>query len=318
MTAWVILAASALDLVLGDPQTRRHPVCLIGKWVEWAEKALRRFGADGYVGGVVLLASTLGILGLPVFFLLKTSSSWLNAILGVIVLYFSIALGQLLREGQKIQKAIDASSMDEARNGVGRICGRQTDKLDREGLIRATVESLAENSVDGFTAPLFYAAILGPAGAWMYRIANTLDSMVGYKNEKYLRFGWASARFDDILNFIPSRLTAVLLSLGSPLVRGNLRAGFKTMWRFAALHPSPNAGWTESAVGGALGIRLGGPAFYFGREVHKPYLGDARADRMPVPQDIRRTGCMVLFACLGFALLAFLAAAYSRHMGWMS
>ncbi len=298
----MILAAVALDLLIGDPPFRWHPVRLVGRCVEWIERGLRKSGMDGTGGGAMLVVATLGICGLPVCILFSFDLPPIfQFIAGVLALYFSIALGALLREGRQIRAALERDRLGEARKGVANLCGREVERLDGAGIIRATVESLAENSVDGYTAPLFYAAFFGPAGAWMYRIVNTLDSMVGYKNEKYMRFGWAAARLDDLLNFVPARLTAILMSLSAPVSRGRIGAGLWTLWHFAGLHPSPNAGWTESAAAGALGIRLGGPAFYFGKEVDKPWLGE---DVRPAnPQDIRLTGRLVLFTCLWFVAL---------------
>lgn len=297
-----ILAAAALDLAIGDPQVKWHPVRLVGRWIERAERFLRRMRMDGRGGGIALVVSTLCVCGLPVIFVrVSNLSPMIEFAADTVILYFSIALGALLREGRGIRIALESDSPQAARAGVSHLCGRDVDRLDNAGLSRATVESLAENSVDGYTAPLFYAALLGPAGAWLYRIANTLDSMVGYKNEKYIRFGWAAARLDDVLNFIPARLTALLLSLCSPVARGSIAAGLRSMWIFSGRHPSPNAGWTESAAAGALGLRLGGPAFYFGKEVDKPYLGEGL--RPAVPHDILLTGRLVLSACMTFVLL---------------
>ncbi|OGH60293.1 MAG: cobalamin biosynthesis protein CobD [Candidatus Lindowbacteria bacterium RIFCSPLOWO2_12_FULL_62_27] len=302
MTAWILIAAVGLDLLIGDPEVRWHPVRMAGRGIEWIEAALRRLKWDGRVGGAALVILALALCGFPVVaIVLIAASPAAQFAAGTVIVYFSIALGSLLRTGHDVRSALEAGRVDDARAGVARLCGRDVDRLDREGLTRATVESLAENSVDGFTAPIFYAALLGPAGAWLYRIANTLDSMVGYKNEKYLRFGRAAARLDDILNFIPARLTAVLLSLWSPVARGRVRDGWRCMWEYARLHPSPNAGWPESAAAGALGLRLGGPAYYFGKETEKPFLGGGL--RPPVPADLLLTARLVTGASLTFAAL---------------
>lgn len=311
MTVGWILAAVGLDLVLGDPQVRWHPVRLAGAWIAWLEKILRNAGCDGTAGGILLVALALIGAGLPVVGLMALDlNPVLEFIAGTVTLYFSIALGSLLREGQRIRLALEGNRIEEARVGVRNLCGRDVNRLDGAGITRATIESVAENSVDGYASPLFYAALFGPAGAWLYRIANTLDSMVGYKNEKYLRFGWAAARLDDLLNFVPARITAVLISLWSPAANGAIRDGLRSMWVFAKLHPSPNAGWTESAAAGALGIRLGGPASYFGKVVDKPYLGDG--DRGPVPADIRAASRLVVFAGLTYVLILSLAVSSFR------
>ncbi len=312
-TIWT--AAIALDMAAGDPDVRWHPVRIVGRCIERLEKSLRAIGANGRVGGSCLVALTLLISSGPIVWLLHgfnnlsgdlTAFSW---IFSVLVLYFSIALGSLVREGRAVRHALRQEDVSGARERVGRLCGRDVAPLNTPQLTLATVESIAENSVDGFTAPIFYAAVFGPAGAWVYRVANTLDSMVGYKNDQYRNFGWAAARFDDILNWIPAKLTAMLIALWSPVVRGRIGDSIRTMRRYAHLHASPNAGWTESAAAGALALRLGGPAFYFGHIVDKPYLGDS--PRTPEPNDIRRAERLVLCAALTFAAISALVRGHS-------
>lgn len=302
---WIILIAVSMDLLMGDPNVRWHPVRWIGRWIEFAENILRKIGWDGYAGGILLTISTILACSAPALLIWKFSGP-IKIFAGAGILYFSIALGQLIRESRRIRSALERGRLDDARIGVSGICGRDTLALDADGLSRATIESVSENTVDGFTAPLFYAALFGPVGAWVYRIVNTLDSMVGHKDEKYSRFGWASARLDDALNFIPARLTALIMAIASPLIRGKIGSSIKTVFRFSRLHPSPNAGWPESAAAGALGIRLGGPAFYSGELTDKPYLGDG--PHQPSPTAIGQINRLAVAAGLIFAAACLIAA----------
>lgn len=296
-----LLAAVALDWGLGDPNVRWHPVRLVGRCIEIIERFLREIGWTNRSGGVALLLAVLCVSGGPVLlFFSMVDSPVLQFLAGSVVVYFSISLKSLLSIACRIRTALAGGRPEEARSLVSEICGRDTERLNEAQMSQAAVESVAENSVDGFTAPLFYAALLGPAGAWMYRIANTLDSMVGHKDETYIRFGWASARFDDVLNFVPARLTAALFGLWAPVVGGSVSESFSTLLRFSGLHPSPNAGWTESATAGALGIRLGGPAFYGGEEYPKPFLGTGI--RPPAPNDIRLASRLAFFASMTFVV----------------
>lgn len=304
---WIVPAAVLLDLLFGDPRVRWHPVRLVGLCVGKAEFILRKSGLDGRFGGGILLVTVMLLSVLPVAGLIYGIDSAFGQFLaGTITVYFSIALKSLLSIARRIRKSVERGQLEEARKTVSEICGRDTARLDATQITKATVESVAENTVDGFTAPIFYAALFGPLGAWAYRVANTLDSMVGYKSDKYIHFGWASARFDDILNFIPSRLTAWILSLWAPIVGGKVGESISCVSRFSRLHPSPNAGWPESAAAGALGIRLGGPAMYDGEEVEKPYFG--WETREPVPRDILRASRLSFFSSMTFALLLCLAA----------
>lgn len=297
MNPVVIMTAVAVDLALGDPQVRCHPVRLVGWLIQTAESILRRIGLGGLVGGILLVILIVLLSVLPLVALRKCIDSPKVAfIVDVMVIYFSIALGSLLREGAKIRKWLVAGDITGARGGVAGLCGRDTSNLNPDGIVRATVESVSENGVDAFCSPLFYAALFGPLGAWTYRVVNTLDSMVGYRTDRYIRFGMASARLDDILNYIPARITGLLVSMWAPLVSGNIRETMRVMFRYAGLHASPNAGWTEAATAGALRLRLGGPAVYFGNPVSKAYLGESLRESSPL--DIHRACRLTVAACL--------------------
>ena len=296
--------AFALDLLFGDPSRVPHPVVWMGRYITVAEKFLRaRFSER--TGGVILAASlpaltfavSFGFCRLaernPVaFFLLQTFWGWQ-----------SLALKGLADESRNVYKKLVKPDLRGARKAVARIVGRDTQSLDERGVIRATVESVAENFSDGVAAPLLYFFIGGAPLALAYKAINTMDSMVGYKNERYLRFGRAAAKLDDAANYIPSRIAAVFWILSAAVAKEDAKNAFRIWRRDRRKHASPNAAQTESACAGALGIRLGGPAYYFGEYYDKPYLGDAL--REPEAADILRTNRMLYAA--GVLLLAALS-----------
>ena len=276
----------------------------MGRYITVAEKFLRaRFSER--TGGVILAASlpaltfavSFGFCRLaernPVaFFLLQTFWGWQ-----------SLALKGLADESRNVYKKLVKPDLRGARKAVARIVGRDTQSLDERGVIRATVESVAENFSDGVAAPLLYFFIGGAPLALAYKAINTMDSMVGYKNERYLRFGRAAAKLDDAANYIPSRIAAVFWILSAAVAKEDAKNAFRIWRRDRRKHASPNAAQTESACAGALGIRLGGPAYYFGEYYDKPYLGDAL--REPEAADILRTNRMLYAA--GVLLLAALS-----------
>jgi adenosylcobinamide-phosphate synthase len=185
-----------------------------------------------------------------------------------------LALRSLHLESKTVIEALEEGDLGAARSALSMIVGRETAQLDEEGILRATIETVAENASDGVIAPLFYLSLGGPVAALLYKAANTLDSMVGYKNERYLQFGRVAAQLDDLLNWIPARLTGLLLIAAAGLTGLNSRSAWRIMWRDARLHASPNAGWPEAAVAGALNLKLGGDAVYFGQRIEKPTFGD--------------------------------------------
>jgi adenosylcobinamide-phosphate synthase len=231
---------------------------------------------------------------------------WVHPLLGdavgLLLIYFSVAGRDLAGHGQSVQRALEGGDVPQARRRVAMLVSRDTEHLGEPGIARATVESVAENLVDGLTAPLLFAASFGPVGAMVYRAVNTLDAMFGYRNERYREFGWAAARLDDAANYVPARLTGPLLCLLAPLVGGSCAQAWATMRRDHGKHPSPNGGWSESAVAGALGVQLGGENRYFGAVSFRPLLGENR--RPLVAADIGRTIRLVLGAGMVFALFA--------------
>lgn len=281
----MLVAAILLDWWLGDPKWwMPHPVILIGKWIGWLERKLRA-GSRSHPSrpawlrtkGCVLTTATV-LLALAATFGLVAAASWLHPWAGYAVntwlIATTLAVKGLKQAADRVLIPLQAGDLPEARRYVGWIVGRDTEHLDEPEIIRATVETVAENTVDAFVSPIVFALLGGAPLAMLYRAANTLDSMVGYKNDKYRYFGWASARFDDLVNWLPARLTGGLLILAAALLPGASATGAaRSIRRFSRLHPSPNSGIPESAVAGALGIELGGVNRYFGRESERARMG---------------------------------------------
>lgn len=272
-----ILVAFGLDLLLGDPKWLPHPVRLMGALALALEGPCRRFIprmrlAGGVAAAAVLLTTALATESLLLICALIHPAA--RELLSVLLLYTGIATRDMVEHSQAVWGALMSGSLGEARRRVGFICGRDTEKLEQPEVVRATVESVAENTVDGVTAPLFFAVIGGPMGIMFYKAINTLDSSFGYKNERYRDFGWASARLDDLANFIPSRITGFLMVMAALVLNLRARGALRILLRDRKRHPSPNAGHAEAAVAGALGVQLGGTSFYFGVPSAKPTLGD--------------------------------------------
>ncbi len=279
--------AFLLDLTIGDPSWLPHPVRIIGRTVTTLEHILRRFcGEHGEkTAGVVLVILIVFPSGLLAYLmqeiLLRQHHGVFMVISKAILVYLvgtTMALRELVDAAGKVIAAIKAGVIEEARTRLSMIVGRDTKNLTDEGVLRATIETLAENLSDGVIAPVFYLTIGGLPLAIAYKAINTLDSMVGYKNDRYVLFGWAAAKIDDIANYIPARITGVLIALASCIAVRSVsavRSSLKMMARDGGNHTSPNSGMPEAAMAGALGIRLGGPSTYGGMLIEKPYIGDA-------------------------------------------
>ncbi len=272
-----LILAVILDFILGDPYSFPHPVKLMGKIISFEEGLVRRFAKTRRklkLGGffIVIINIFLGFF-LP-FSLLKIISPYrtFHGLVNIYLIYTCLAARSLHYEASKVREALD-SSLEEGRNRLLYIVGRDTQELNREEIIRATVETVAENTSDGLIAPLFYIFIFGPAGGLAYKFVNTMDSMLGYTNAKYRDIGYFPAIVDDIFNYIPARLTSLLMCLSS-LGSYNIKNGFKILKRDKRKHKSPNAGYPEAAVAGLLGIQLGGGSLYHGEFIDKPYIGD--------------------------------------------
>ncbi len=290
-----------LDQILGDPPTWPHPVRWIGTSIGALEAPLRRWCPER-LGGILLVFLVAGGAGLVSWGLLavaELAGDRGRMIAATLLIYSGLASRALARETQAVVNA--DHDLPEARRRLSKIVGRDTDDLPPVEIYRACIETVGENTTDGVVAPLFYAALAGPVGLWVYKAISTLDSMVGYKNPRYLRFGWAAARTDDLANWIPARLTWLLLALAALFGGGNGLGALRIGWRDGRDHPSPNSGWGEATMAGALGVQLGGPATYQGNPSLKPTLGDARKPiaRATAQQAIR---LMLLASWLAAAL----------------
>ena len=293
----VIALGFLLDQVLGDPHWLYHPVRLIGAYISILEKGIRRVFGDGkralLAGGIVLVifvTGTTAVVSGGILYACGRIAPWLKFLASVILCYQLFAVKSLKVESMKVYRELKKDDLAAARHAVSMIVGRDTERLDMAGVTKAAVETVAENTSDGVVAPLFYMAIGGPVLGWVYKAVNTMDSMVGYKNDKYLYFGRAAARLDDILNFIPARLCAWVMIFASYLPSKNHEFdgphAKEIFLRDRFNHASPNSAQTESACAGSLRIRLAGDAWYFGKLVKKKYIGD---DLRPVEtEDIPR------------------------------
>ncbi len=309
MLGWntaALLLGVALDALLGDPQGWPHLVIFFGRVISFWEKRLYPMD-NKRLGGTILVVLTILCCTLIPGALLALAwrvSKWLYLALGAVLCWQCIAARSLRDESDLVRIPLEAGDLPKAREMVGRIVVRDTDALDAAGVARAAVETVAENTSDGVIAPLFYMAIGGPVLGCLYKSVNTMDSMIGYKNDRYMDFGRRAALLDDAVNYIPARLAALEL-IGAAFLCGMDGKNAWRIWRRDRRnHASPNSAQTESAVAGALGLRLAGDAIYFGRLHKKPYIGDALRDIEP--EDIRRshtlmfgaTGIMVILAVL--------------------
>jgi adenosylcobinamide-phosphate synthase len=231
-------------------------------------------------------------------------------IVSIVLLYTTFAARDLSRHSLNVYRELKMGNLEEAREKVSLLVGRDTDVLDETGIVRATVESVAENTVDGVTAPLLFAFLAGPLGAMLYKAVNTLDSTFGYKNERYREFGWASARLDDLANYIPARLTAMIIPVAAVILKLSPLGSLRILLRDGNKHPSPNSGLTEAAVAGALNVQLGGVNYYFGQPALRPTLGDPGRELRK--NDILRTNSL-MFVTLIIATMIFLAVRFSLH-----
>lgn len=308
MIGTAVLCGFLLDCLLGDPEKMPHPVIWMGKAIAWLEKRLRRCfpqtpggeRAGGIVLAVILPVGTLLISG-GLYRLFLRIHPLLGLALQILWCWQALAMRCLAKESRNVYRCLKMEGLEVGRKAVARIVGRDTAELSEQGVIKAAVETVAENFSDGVLAPMFYMLLGGAPLALAYKAINTMDSMVGYKNEKYLYFGWAAAKLDDIANYLPARMAALLWILASSLSGGNLKNAWKIWRRDRRNHASPNSAQTESACAGSLGIQLAGPASYFGKLLEKPYIGDAL--RQVEPEDILRTNRTMMVASVLALLL---------------
>ena len=271
-----IVLAYLLDLIFGDPRWLPHPVRGMGKLTEYLEKKLRGSISNQILSGAVLAITVVGLAYLGSFFAIRLAEQinrWAGFAISTVLIFTALSSRSLSKEARSVYQSLKSGSIKDARKKLSLIVGRDTQVLNEDEIIRATVETVAENSVDGIISPLFYAALGGAPLALAYKAINTLDSMIGYKNERYLYFGWFSAKLDDIANYIPARLSILLVPLASLILRKRPLNTLCTILRDGKKAPSPNAGIPEAAFAGALGIQLGGVNYYQGKKVSKPILG---------------------------------------------
>ncbi len=282
MTVLQISAAYVADLFFGDPPGYPHPVRLIGRTISFLEKQIFRWARTPWMqrlSGVILAATVVSGAGICTWVIIRIAG-WVHpAFSSLIIIFFAyttLATRNLYDEAGKVIKVLEQGDVDLARKQLGFLVGRDTAHLDEEEICRALIETVSENTSDGIVAPLFYLLIGGPPLAMAYKALNTLDSMVGYRNDRYRYLGWASARGDDLANLIPSRLTALSFILSSFILRKNWTGAWRVTWRDGRKNPSPNSGYPEAAMAGALGVQLGGKNFYFGRVEEKPLIGEPK------------------------------------------
>ena len=275
MDSWIIvivplLIGWLLDLLFGDPQWLPHPVVGFGKMISWGEHRLNQ-GQNRMLKGALLAAALILLVFFVTWYLrhqLQTLNDVFVIILDIVIVFYCLAGTTLIREVRAVFLALDRS-LEEGRQQVGRIVGRDTSELSAQEVRTAALETLAENLSDGVIAPLFWFALLGTPGMVAYKMVNTLDSMIGYRTERYKDFGCWAARIDDVANYIPARITALLMVIaaGKPQLIG-------FVWRNGRNHASPNSGYPEAALAGILNCRFGGPHYYFGELFDKPYIGE--------------------------------------------
>ena len=309
MSGFLIGLAFILDLLIGDPRSWPHPVRFIGAGISLLSEAVPRFCKADWslrLGGVILTLVVVGTSWTLTWVILIVLGGWspeLGTGAGVFLAYTTLATRSLYDETWRVATALKVGDLDRARLLLGMVVGRDTVNLSPGEIWRALVETLAENLSDGVIAPLFYLALGGPALGMAYKAVNTLDSMIGYKNEKYRYLGWAAARLDDVANYIPARLAALGIVMAALLLRLDAGSAWRTWWSDGAEHTSPNAGRPEAALAGALGVRLGGPGIYGGQLVVKPGIGQ---EKNPLSFESVRSSEHVLFVSSGLMILALL------------
>lgn len=324
LTVAAVVAGFLLDALLGDPRRIPHPIVAMGNAIAWLEPRLRAAFPDTPSGarraGVVLVAVLCaGSFGAT--WCLIAVAGLVHPLLGFAVetwlCYQALAACELRRQSMRVVRELTREGLPAARRAVGMIVGRDTEALDERGVLKAAVETVAENTADGVVGPLVYLIVGGAPLGMLYKAVNTMDSMVGYKNERYLDFGRAAARVDDVLGFIPARLAALCMIAAAPAAGLSAKGAWRIWRRDRFNHASPNSAQTESAMAGALGVELAGSAVYFGKLVEKPTMGDAT--RPIEREDVRRANrLMVLASALSLVVLGGVRIALVAAAGAMA
>jgi adenosylcobinamide-phosphate synthase len=307
-----ILVGCLADRVFGDPR-RGHPVAGFGAAAATLERVVYR---DSRIAGVVhttLLVTTLGAAATYAGRAARRHGPLAEAVLMAAATWVALGGTSLAHAGSELAELLEADDIDGARLLLPSLCGRDPASLDEDGLARAALESIAENTSDAQVAPLMWAAVAGVPGVLVYRAINTLDAMVGHRSPRYARFGWAAARLDDVANYVGARVGGVLVVLCAPVIGGSPDGAGQAWWRDAAKHPSPNAGVVEAAFAGALGVRLGGPTQYRHELQIRPTLGNGRA---PGTEDLRRSVRLSQAVQVAAALVAVSVAGRSGRPVW--
>ena len=301
------MAGFILDMIFGDPVWLYHPVRIIGHLITLTERCLRKLAGTSkralLSAGVILWLIMAGLTTGSAYLVLR-SAYYIHPAVGfageIFCCYQLLAMKSLKQESMKVHRELEQGDLTGARRAVAMIVGRDTEKLNREGVIKAAVETVAENTSDGVIAPLFYMLIGGVPLVFLYKAVNTMDSMVGYKNESYLYFGRAAAKLDDVFNYLPARISALLMTAAAFCLRLDGERAWQTWLRDRRNHASPNAAQTEAVCAGALGIQLAGNACYFGKLYEKSTIGEAR--RQAEAQDIVRL-CRLMYLTAVFMLV---------------
>lgn len=319
MEIYLPLLAILIDAIIGDPRSRIHPVVMIGNLIAFLEGKLLRSehssrlkNIAGLVLVILVLVVTYGLVWW-IMQLLSLIHPWAQFIGGGLLLSLTISPNSLAKAGNEIHHYLLTNDLVQARFKVGWIVGRDTEKLDVAEITRATVETIAENIVDGIISPLFYFMIGGVPLAFLYRAVNTMDSMVGYKNVKYGDFGMIAARVDDVFNYIPARVTGILLIIAAALLQFNVRGTIQSIKEDAKKHPSPNSGYCEAGVAGALNIRLGGLNYYGGVASQRAYMGAGMTTLAPI--HIKQTIHMMYVTTILFAVSLTIILLYLEMKG---
>lgn len=286
-----ILLGFILDTIIGDPYKLPHPIRWIGSFISILEKLCRKIAKSNtmlMILGAILVFIVVFVSGGITLLVLKLASfnKYVYLIVSSVICYYMLAGKSLKTESMKVYKAFENNDTEGARKAVSMIVGRDTQSLTKEGIIKAAVETVAENSSDGVVAPLIYMLIFGPVGGVVYKAVNTMDSMIGYVEEKYFYIGKFAAKLDDVLNYIPARISGILVIISAFILRYDYKNAFRIFKRDRRKHASPNSAQTESAMAGALGVQLAGDATYFGVVHKKPYIGDKK--REIENEDIKR------------------------------
>lgn len=303
-----VAAAFWLDWFLGEPEIPFHPVRIAGSMVSYCEKSLRRKGTifEGVISAFITIAFTMSFASVFLYYAYKTGYVW-YFVVSTTIIYFSVSVRSLADHALNIESGLNVS-IEKGRSELSKIVSRDTADMKEEKIITSAVESVSENYVDAVVSPLFYAAIFGPLGAVFFKTVSTMDSMIGYKNEKFLYYGRFAARLDDVLNFIPARLSLIPVIIASLICRTDTKNALISFKKYRKCHASPNSAHAMSLFAGALNIRLGGAVSYFGQMTEKPYIGDGQKE--PERADITKSVKLMKMSSIVLVVLCLLCTVW--------